>query len=123
MISAGSLLQGVGHFGSEAFSIQVAGEKLHEVMVTAEDAPNTLEFEKNFIIYPVIEKYLINGETETSREKRERIREEREQERNMSVLSEEEFNALSEIKSEYVYVNGKLIKRSEYEAQQNDEDS
>ncbi len=80
-------------------------------------------YTKNFIIYPVIEKYLINGETETSREKRERIREEREQERNMSVLSEEEFNALSEIKSEYVYVNGKLIKRSEYEAQQNDEDS
>ena len=30
------------------------GEKLHEVMVTAEDAPNTLEFEKNFIIYPQI---------------------------------------------------------------------
>ncbi len=30
------------------------GEKLHEVMVTAEDAPNTLEFEKNYIIYPQI---------------------------------------------------------------------
>ncbi len=28
------------------------GEKLHEVMVTAEDAPNTLEFDQNFIIYP-----------------------------------------------------------------------
>lgn len=28
------------------------GEKLHEVMVTAEDAPNTLEFEKNYIVYP-----------------------------------------------------------------------
>lgn len=80
-------------------------------------------YTKNFIIYPVIEKYLINGETETGREKRERIREEREQERNMSILSEEEFNALSEIKSDYVYVNGKLIKRSEYEAQQNDDDS
>ena len=30
------------------------GEKLHEVMVTAEDAPNTLEFDKNYIIYPQI---------------------------------------------------------------------
>ncbi len=30
------------------------GEKLHEVMVTAEDAPNTREFEKNYIIYPQI---------------------------------------------------------------------
>lgn len=80
-------------------------------------------YTKNFIIYPVIEKYLINGETETNRDKRERIREEREQERNMAVLSEEEFNALSEIKSEYVYVNGKLIKRSEYEAQNLDDDT
>lgn len=30
------------------------GEKLHEVMVTAEDAANTFEFEKNYIIYPQI---------------------------------------------------------------------
>ena len=30
------------------------GEKLHEVMVTAEDAPNTLEFDRNYIIYPQI---------------------------------------------------------------------
>lgn len=30
------------------------GEKLHEVMVTAEDSPNTLEFENNYIIYPQI---------------------------------------------------------------------
>ena len=30
------------------------GEKLHEVMVTVEDAPNTLEYEKNFIVYPQI---------------------------------------------------------------------
>ncbi|MDD5940907.1 MAG: UDP-N-acetylglucosamine 4,6-dehydratase (inverting) [Lachnospiraceae bacterium] len=30
------------------------GEKLHEVMVTAEDAPNTLEFAHNYIIYPQI---------------------------------------------------------------------
>jgi UDP-N-acetylglucosamine 4,6-dehydratase len=30
------------------------GEKLHEVMVTTEDAPNTLEFEKNFVVYPQI---------------------------------------------------------------------
>ncbi len=30
------------------------GEKLHEIMVTTEDAPNTYEFEKNFIIYPQI---------------------------------------------------------------------
>lgn len=28
------------------------GEKLHEIMVTVEDAPNTYEFEKHFIIYP-----------------------------------------------------------------------
>ena len=28
------------------------GEKLHEIMVTQEDAPNTLEYEKHFIVYP-----------------------------------------------------------------------
>ena len=28
------------------------GEKLHEVMVPAEDSPHTYEYEKNFIIYP-----------------------------------------------------------------------
>lgn len=28
------------------------GEKLHEVMVTVEDAPNTYEYDKYFIIYP-----------------------------------------------------------------------
>ena len=28
------------------------GEKLHEIMVTVEDAPNTYEYEKHFIIYP-----------------------------------------------------------------------
>lgn len=28
------------------------GEKLHEIMVTVEDAPNTYEFDKHFIIYP-----------------------------------------------------------------------
>ena len=30
------------------------GEKLHEVMVTAEDSPTTYEYEKNYIIYPQI---------------------------------------------------------------------
>lgn len=30
------------------------GEKLHETMVTVEDAPQTLEYEKNFIVYPQI---------------------------------------------------------------------
>jgi UDP-N-acetylglucosamine 4,6-dehydratase (inverting) len=29
-----------------------AGEKLHEVMVTREDSPNTYEYENHFIIYP-----------------------------------------------------------------------
>ena len=28
------------------------GEKLHEIMVTVEDAPNTYEYEKHFIIFP-----------------------------------------------------------------------
>lgn len=28
------------------------GEKLHEIMVTVEDAPNTYEYDKHFIIYP-----------------------------------------------------------------------
>lgn len=28
------------------------GEKLHEIMVTVEDAPNTYEYEKHFIVYP-----------------------------------------------------------------------
>jgi FlaA1/EpsC-like NDP-sugar epimerase len=28
------------------------GEKLHEIMVTVEDAENTYEYEKHFIIYP-----------------------------------------------------------------------
>ncbi|MEE3392289.1 MAG: UDP-N-acetylglucosamine 4,6-dehydratase (inverting) [Lachnospiraceae bacterium] len=28
------------------------GEKLHEVMITTEDAPRTYEYEKNYIIYP-----------------------------------------------------------------------
>lgn len=28
------------------------GEKLHEIMVTVEDAPHTYEYEKHFIIYP-----------------------------------------------------------------------
>ncbi len=30
------------------------GEKLHEVMVTAEDSANTMEYDKNFIVYPQI---------------------------------------------------------------------
>ncbi len=30
------------------------GEKLHEIMVTREDAPNTLEFDNHFVIYPQI---------------------------------------------------------------------
>lgn len=30
------------------------GEKLHEVMINKQDAPNTLEFENHFIIYPQI---------------------------------------------------------------------
>ncbi len=30
------------------------GEKLHEIMVTVEDAPNTYEYDKHFIIYPQI---------------------------------------------------------------------
>ncbi len=30
------------------------GEKLHEVMVTAEDAANTMEYDKYFIVYPQI---------------------------------------------------------------------
>ena len=30
------------------------GEKLHEIMVTPEDAPSTYEYEKNYIIYPQI---------------------------------------------------------------------
>ena len=29
-----------------------AGEKLHEIMITVEDAPHTYEYEKHFIIYP-----------------------------------------------------------------------
>ncbi len=28
------------------------GEKLHEIMVTVEDAPNTYEYDKHFIVYP-----------------------------------------------------------------------
>ena len=28
------------------------GEKLHEIMITAEDAPHTYEYDKHFIIYP-----------------------------------------------------------------------
>lgn len=28
------------------------GEKLHEIMVTVEDSPNTYEYEKHFIVYP-----------------------------------------------------------------------
>ena len=28
------------------------GEKLHEIMVTEEDAPNTYEYDKHFIIFP-----------------------------------------------------------------------
>ena len=28
------------------------GEKLHEIMVTSEDAPFTYEYEKHYIIYP-----------------------------------------------------------------------
>ncbi len=30
------------------------GEKLHEIMVTTEDAPNTYEYDKNYIVYPQI---------------------------------------------------------------------
>lgn len=42
------------------------GEKLHEVMVNKEDAPNTLEYDKHFVIYPQIrwenqKKYNIQG--------------------------------------------------------------
>lgn len=42
------------------------GEKLHEVMVTAEDAPNTLEFEKNFIVFPQM---VFNERQKEAREK------------------------------------------------------
>ena len=28
------------------------GEKLHEVMITREDAPHTLEYQGHFVIYP-----------------------------------------------------------------------
>jgi FlaA1/EpsC-like NDP-sugar epimerase len=28
------------------------GEKLHEIMVTVEDSPNTYEYDKHFIVYP-----------------------------------------------------------------------
>ena len=28
------------------------GEKLHEIMVTEEDAPNTYEYDRHFIIFP-----------------------------------------------------------------------
>ena len=28
------------------------GEKLHEIMITKEDAPYTYEYEKHFVIYP-----------------------------------------------------------------------
>lgn len=31
------------------------GEKLHEVMVTTEDSPHTLEYERHFIVYPHME--------------------------------------------------------------------
>ena len=30
------------------------GEKLHEIMVTEEDAPNTYEYDKHFIVYPQV---------------------------------------------------------------------
>ena len=30
------------------------GEKLHEIMVTTEDAPQTLEYENHFVVYPQI---------------------------------------------------------------------
>ncbi len=33
------------------------GEKLHEIMITTEDSPYTIEYEKYFIIYPHMEWY------------------------------------------------------------------
>lgn len=39
------------------------GEKLHEIMVTVEDSPNTYEYDKHFIVYPQViwnEKQKIN---------------------------------------------------------------
>jgi FlaA1/EpsC-like NDP-sugar epimerase len=30
------------------------GEKLHEIMVTVEDSPNTYEYDRHFIVYPQI---------------------------------------------------------------------
>ena len=30
------------------------GEKLHEIMVTVEDAPHTYEYEKHFVVYPQV---------------------------------------------------------------------
>jgi len=61
----------------------------------------------NFIVYPVIDKFLIRGETEIVSKKKEEAP-------TLQKLTEEEFNAISEIKSEYVFVNGKLIKREDY---------
>ncbi len=37
--------------GMKEVGIRV-GEKLHEVMVTVEDSPNTYEYEKHFVVYP-----------------------------------------------------------------------
>ena len=49
-----SRLQGAasGTIGATASCRIRVGEKLHEIMVTVEDAPNTYEYDKHFIIYP-----------------------------------------------------------------------
>ena len=61
----------------------------------------------NFIVYPVIDKFMIRGETEVKTPKQK-------DEPTLQKLTEEEFNAISDIKSEYVFVNGKLVKREEF---------
>lgn len=61
----------------------------------------------NFIVYPVIDKFMIRGETEIKTKKEEDAP-------TLQKLTEEEFKAISEIQSEYVFVNGKLVKREDF---------
>lgn len=69
---------------------------------------STCMYTVNFVTYPLIEKHLIkpyHGETEE--EKKEEVKEEE-----SALLSAKEMESLE---SEFIYVNGKLIRRDEYE--------
>ena len=74
------------------------GEKLHEVMCPNEEVQNTLEFKKNYIIYPSINKYVGRNLYNLNLRKRKGIKVNKNFEYNSK--DNKEFFSISELKKE-----------------------